>query len=131
MVRSDVHVRFCEGLRGRFPWSTRLIITGDSKEWLETGVKPRVILFLASRGLQLSEEKTHMTHINKGFDFLGWNFRKYDGKRLTKLSDKSIKAILEKTGEIIRNNRQAKTANLILMLKAAQKQLKTVILICI
>ena len=93
------------------------IITGDSKEWLEEVVKPRVIQFLASRGLRLSEEKTHITHIMKGFDFLGWNVRKYSsGKLLIKPSDKSVKALLEKTGEIIRNNRQAKTANLIKML---------------
>jgi RNA-directed DNA polymerase len=95
------------------------IITGDSKEWLEDVVKPRVIRFLAERGLELSEEKTHITHIEKGFDFLGWHIRKYPngkhraGKLLTKPSEKSIKALAEKTGGIIRKNRQAKTANLL------------------
>ena len=95
------------------------IITGDSKEWLENEVKPRVIQHLAERGLRLSEEKTHITHINEGFDFLGWHFRKYPngthraGKLLTKPSEKSIHALAEKTGEIIRRNRQAKTANLL------------------
>lgn len=75
------------------------IITGDSKEWLEIVVKPRVIQFHIARGLRLSEEKTHITHIGKGFDFLGWNIRKYpDGKLLIKLSKKSIKALFEKTG---------------------------------
>ena len=93
------------------------IITGDSKEWLETVVKPRVIQFLSERGLTLSEEKTHITQVTKGFDFLGWTIRKYpSGKLLIKPSDKSVKALLEKTGDIIRNNRQAKTANLIKML---------------
>jgi len=92
------------------------IITGDSKEWLEEVVKPRVIQFLSERGLRLSEEKTQITHIEKGFDFLGWHFRKYPPRKLlTKPSNKSIKALLEKTGNIIRNNRQAKTANLIQM----------------
>ncbi|MCK5355482.1 MAG: group II intron reverse transcriptase/maturase, partial [Methyloprofundus sp.] len=93
------------------------IITGDSKEWLEDVVKPRVIQFLSIRGLRLSEEKTHITHISKGFDFLGWHIRKYpDGKLLIKPSKKSIDALLEKTGDIMRENRQAKTANLIAML---------------
>jgi RNA-directed DNA polymerase len=45
------------------------VITGASKEHLETVVKPRVIAFLAERGLRLSEEKTRITHINEGFDF--------------------------------------------------------------
>ena len=33
--------------------------------------------FLEIRGLKLSETKTKITHIREGFDFLGWNFRKY------------------------------------------------------
>ena len=93
------------------------IITGDSKEWLEEVVKPRIVQFLASRGLTLSDEKTHITHVTKGFDFLGWNVRKYPcGKLLIKPSNKSVKTLLEKTGNIMRNNRQAKTVNLIKML---------------
>jgi len=51
------------------------IITGNSKEWLERNVKPAVVEFLAERGLVLSPEKTKVTHIGKGFDFLGWNIR--------------------------------------------------------
>jgi RNA-directed DNA polymerase len=90
------------------------IITGDSKEWLEQVAKPRVIRFLVERGLRLSEEKTHITHVTKGFDFLGWNIRKYpNGKLLIKPSESSIKTLAEKTGEILRNNRQAKTTNLL------------------
>ncbi|ESQ13255.1 MAG: hypothetical protein N838_34150, partial [Thiohalocapsa sp. PB-PSB1] len=76
------------------------IITGDSKEWLEQVAKPRVIRFLVERGLRLSEEKTHITHVTKGFDFLGWNIRKYpNGKLLIKPSESSIKTLAEKTGE--------------------------------
>ena len=53
------------------------IITGASKEILEFKVKPAVISFLIQRGLTLSEEKTHLTHIDDGFNFLGFNVRKY------------------------------------------------------
>ena len=55
------------------------VITGDSQEVLANEVRPWVEAFLAVRGLQLSEEKTRITHIDDGFDFLGWNFRKYSG----------------------------------------------------
>jgi RNA-directed DNA polymerase len=51
------------------------VITGASKEVLENTVKPWVETFLARRGLALSTEKTRITHIDDGFDFLGWNFR--------------------------------------------------------
>jgi len=63
------------------------VITGDSKGVLESEIQPWVETFLAQRGLQLSEEKTRIVHIDDGFDFLGWNFRKYSGKLLIKPSD--------------------------------------------
>lgn len=56
------------------------VITGSSKELLENEVKPVVEQFLAERGLELSPDKTVITHIEDGFDFLGQNIRKYNGK---------------------------------------------------
>ncbi|MER8672070.1 hypothetical protein NKH45_34160 [Mesorhizobium sp. M1156] len=55
--------------------------------------------FLATRGLELSEEKTGITNIAEGFDFLGQNVRKYDGKLLIKPARKSVKALLDKVSE--------------------------------
>ena len=92
------------------------IITGNSKEWLENEVKPAVVEFLAERGLILSPEKTKITHIKKGFDFLGWNFRKYDDKLLIKPSKSNVKDHLGKIREVIKGNKTAKQANLIKML---------------
>ena len=89
------------------------IITGNSKEWLEQEVKPALVEFMAERGLVLSPEKTKVTHIEEGFDFLGWNIRKYNGKLLTKPSTVNLKAHLEKIREIIKANKSAKQANLI------------------
>ena len=67
-----------------------LIITADSKEVAEA-IKEMLADFLKVRGLELSEEKTKITHINDGFVFLGWEFRKFHGKLLVKPSKKSIK----------------------------------------
>lgn len=52
-------------------------LTGASKELLEQEVKPLVEQFLSERGLQFSSEKTVITHIEQGFDFLGQTVRKY------------------------------------------------------
>jgi RNA-directed DNA polymerase len=52
-------------------------ITGSSQELLEKEVKPLVEQFLRERGLQLSSEKTVITHIEQGFDFLGQTVRTY------------------------------------------------------
>src|SRR5471032_2968703 len=92
------------------------IITGHSKEWLEDEVKPVLVEFLAERGMVLSVEKTKVTHIGDGFDFLGWNFRKYHGKLLMKPSKANIKAHLDKIREVIKVNKTAKQARLITLL---------------
>ncbi|MGO8925625.1 MAG: recombinase family protein [Limisphaerales bacterium] len=52
------------------------IVTARTKETLEQNVKPAVVAFLAERGLELSEQKTTLTHIKAGFNFLGQNVRK-------------------------------------------------------
>jgi len=89
------------------------IITGRTKELLENEVKPLVETFLAERGLQLSPTKTTITHISEGFDFLGQNVRKYNGKLLIKPSAKNVKAFLGKAREIISVNCSAKQEALI------------------
>lgn len=65
------------------------IVTGRSRRQLER-VKIAIEEFLKLRGLQINEEKTSIRHIQQGFDFLGWNFRKYNQKLLCKISKKSI-----------------------------------------
>lgn len=77
------------------------VVTGASQEVLETVVVPWVIGFLRERGLELSQAKTRIVHIDQGFDFLGWNFRKYRGKMLIKPSEKSVKALYRKVSDII------------------------------
>ena len=52
------------------------VVTGISREMLEFTVKLVITKFLQRRGLELSEEKTLITHIEDGFDFLGQNIRK-------------------------------------------------------
>ncbi len=92
------------------------IITGSSQEVLETKVKPLVVSFLQERGLALSNEKTKITHIDEGFDFLSTNVRKYGGKCITKPSKKSIKTFLTDIREIIKTNPTIKTEILIHLL---------------
>jgi RNA-directed DNA polymerase len=48
---------------------------------------------------QLSAEKSGITHIDKGFDFLSVNIRKYNGKLLIKPSKKNVKAFLDKDAQ--------------------------------
>ena len=68
------------------------VVTAANRETLEE-IKILLTEFLAQRGLTLSQEKTRITHITDGFDFLGFNIRKYNGKLLIKPSRKSQKKI--------------------------------------
>uniref|UniRef100_UPI00333E4EDB group II intron reverse transcriptase/maturase n=1 Tax=Castellaniella defragrans TaxID=75697 RepID=UPI00333E4EDB len=89
------------------------VITGVSKEILESEVKPWVEAFLVQRGLRLSPVKTKVVHIDAGFDFLGWNFRKYKGTLLIKPSRKNVKAFYDKVKEVIRSHLHSKQENLL------------------
>lgn len=89
------------------------IITGETKELLQDQVLPIVRAFMQERGLQLSEEKTVITHIDNGFDFLGQNIRKYKGKLLIKPSRNAIKTFLAKVRKIIKGSKSATQEQLI------------------
>src|ERR1700743_2583803 len=92
------------------------VITGDSKEVLESEIRPWVEAFLAVRGLQLSEEKTRITHIDDGFDFLGWNFRKYSGKLLIKPGRKNVQTFYRKVADTISGNKTVRQEDMIRLL---------------
>ncbi len=71
------------------------VITGRTKELLEEEIKPIVEQFLQERGLELSPTKTVITHVEKGFDFLGQNVRRYpNGKLRIQPSKKNVKTFL-------------------------------------
>ncbi len=68
------------------------IVTAATREIAEEA-KELIRDFLQTRGLELSEGKTVITHIDDGFDMLGWTFRKFKGKLIIKPSKKALKAI--------------------------------------
>jgi RNA-directed DNA polymerase len=89
------------------------VISGASKQLLEEEVKPLVEHFLKERGLELSQEKTLITPIEEGFDFLGQNVRKYEGKFLIKPAPKNVKAFLQKVRGTIKAHKQLPAGDLI------------------
>ena len=90
------------------------IITGESRELLESQVKPLVEAFMTGRGLTLSLEKTVITNICDGFDFLGFNIRRYsNGKFLIKPSQKNVKTFLDKVRRIIKHSKASTQQELI------------------
>ena len=95
------------------------VISGSSRQLLEEKVKPVVENFLQERGLILSRQKTRLTHINEGFDFLGQNVRKYpNGKLLIKPAKAKVKAFLTRVRELIKSNSSIGAGKLIQKLNA-------------
>jgi len=80
------------------------VVTARSKQVLED-VKVMIERFLKIRGLELSKEKTVITHIEKGFNFLGWNFKKYKDKLIIKPSSESLKSVSKKIKEAVQSGK--------------------------
>lgn len=80
------------------------VVTASDRETL-VQIKELIKKFLLDRGLTLSEEKTKITHIEEGYDFLGWNFWKYNQKLIIKPSVKSIRKVSETISRLIKTKR--------------------------
>lgn len=61
--------------------------------------------FLLKRGLTLSKEKTVITHITDGFDFLGQHIRRFDNKLIIRPAKKNVKSFLAKVRNTIDENK--------------------------
>jgi len=73
---------------------------------------PSVSALSAGNAIQ-TLEKTKITHIDEGYDFLGFNIRKYGGKLLIKPSSASVKKITESLKETIQRLANSQTVKLI------------------
>lgn len=85
--RADIHfIRYADDF----------IVIGESKDLLKQSVIPLINDFLSARGLELSPEKTALTHIENGFDFLGWNVCKEGKHLIVRPSERNRNSLLEK-----------------------------------
>jgi RNA-directed DNA polymerase len=74
-------------------------------------VKAKLAAWLAPRGLAFNEAKTRIVRLDQGFDFLGFNLRRYpNGKLLIKPSVKAIKRVRARLASEFRVLRGANVA---------------------
>lgn len=79
------------------------VTTGATRQILEQKAKPALTGFLNQRGLELSEQKTVITHITEGFDFLGHTVRKYGDKLLITPAKSKVKILRRKISRIVQS----------------------------
>ncbi len=69
-------------------------------------VKAQLVEWLAPRGLAFNEEKTRIVSLETGYDFLGFNVRRYhNGKLLIKPSKAAVRRVEHKLAEQMRRLR--------------------------
>jgi RNA-directed DNA polymerase len=69
-------------------------------------VKARLAEWLAPRGLAFNEDKTRIVHLSEGFDFLGFNVRRYPNRKLLiKPSQAAARRVRERLASELRTLR--------------------------
>jgi RNA-directed DNA polymerase len=94
------------------------IVTAATREILEDRILPILHTTLKEVGLELSMEKTKITKIEDGFNFLGFHFRKYNGKLLIKPSKANIKKFLKEIKLVIKKSDALPTDKMIYTLNS-------------
>src|SRR6266536_5615098 len=97
----EAQVRFCERRGVRFPPPTHPVVLCHSQEQAEQ-VKARLAEWLAPRGLAFNEDKTKIVCLGAGFDFLGFNVRRYRSKLLIKPSKAAVRRVRERLASEMR-----------------------------
>jgi RNA-directed DNA polymerase len=81
----EIYLKSTNPKLGVVRYADDFIVTARDKGSLEEA-QIQIEQWLSDRGLELSTEKTLITSMDEGFDFLGFNHRHYNGKLLIKPS---------------------------------------------
>jgi RNA-directed DNA polymerase len=88
---------------GFIRYADDFIVTAETKEDIEA-ILPKIVDWLAERGLKLNEEKTCIRHKSQGFNFLGFHVRAHKKKCLTKPQKEKVQAKLKEIKEWLKKH---------------------------
>jgi RNA-directed DNA polymerase len=97
---------------GVIRYADDFVVTAKNRSEIEE-ITPKIKQWLTERGLEFSAEKTKVLHIDKSFDFLGFNARCYKEKLLIKPQKAKVLAFCKKVGSIIKSMKTVKQKVLI------------------
>lgn len=93
---------------GYIRYADDLVVCASTREKAEAA-KSLIQKWLQPRGLELHPEKTRIVHIDDGFNFLSFSFRRYRGKCLFKPQKDKVLAFLSKIRLWLNKHRQVTT----------------------
>jgi len=97
----ETYIKSTNSKLGVVRYADDFIVTSKDEKSLEAA-QNQIKQWLSERGLELSAEKTFITSMEDGFDFLGFNHRRYDGKLLIKPSKKKVLDFCKRIGKEIK-----------------------------
>ena len=97
----EMYIKSTNPKLGVVRYADDFIVTARDKENLEEA-QIQIEQWLSEKGLELSTEKTLITSMDEGFDFLGFNHRHYNGKLLIKPSKKKVLNFCKRLGNEIK-----------------------------
>jgi RNA-directed DNA polymerase len=97
----EMYIKSTNPKLGVIRYADDFIVTARDKRNLEEA-QIQIEQWLSERGLELSTEKTFITSMEEGFDFLGFNHRHYSGKLLIKPSKKKVLHFCKRLGKEIK-----------------------------
>ncbi|WP_339376699.1 reverse transcriptase domain-containing protein [Chlorogloea sp. CCALA 695] len=97
----ETYIKSTNSKFGVVRYADDFIVTARDKGSLEKA-KIQIQQWLSERGLELSTEKTLITSIEEGFDFLGFNHRHYNGKLLIKPSKQKVLDFCKRIGKEVK-----------------------------
>src|SRR6059058_5952019 len=106
----EVQVRFCESRAVKFRPATHRVLAVAGTRADAEALREEAAEVLTTMGLHLSPEKTLITHIDEGLDFLGWRIQRRRKRGTDKLyvytypARKAIKSVTGKVKAICRQN---------------------------
>ncbi len=98
----ETYIKATNPKLGVVRYADDFIVTAKDRESLETA-QNLIQAWMSTRGLELSAQKTVITSMEDGFDFLGFNSRHYNGKLLIKPSKKKVLTFCKRLGEEIKS----------------------------
>jgi RNA-directed DNA polymerase len=93
----EKYIKSTNSKLGVVRYADDFIVTARDKGSLEIS-QIQIQQWLSERGLELSAEKTLITSMDEGFDFLGFNHRHYNGKLLIKPTKKKVLDFCKRIG---------------------------------